>query len=369
MSGETGAAIYMVGGPSGAGKDTLLIGAQEALKAQGISNVSFVKRLITRAPEQCTDLELPCTAEEIDAKKASGALAFYWEAHGGTKYAIPLAALDGDLAEKKRCVLNVSRSIVDDCISKYGGESCEVYFLNITASQEELTKRLIGRGRETPEQVAERVATAKQKEPHGPHVIHVVNEASKAEGSQMVVAALTGTLKYSLWLVPKPPFADFVTEQTEHLAKEFGSKPFGPHCTLCPSFVGTQRHALEKAAAVAAAIGGPVNAKFGEVSVSYENPFKACVLELDAEGPLKTATNAARDVLFAADDERRSTPYAPHISLLYGKYDTGLEKAGEYVTYVLPTSTEVEMTELVVTMSFGKAWHCWSEVGRFKLGP
>ena len=104
------AAIYMVGGPSGAGKDTLLLAARAELQSRNETRVVFIKRTITRAPDKCTDIETPVTEAAMDAAQANGEHAFYWEAHD-TKYAILEKDLDAALAAGKRCVLNVSRSI------------------------------------------------------------------------------------------------------------------------------------------------------------------------------------------------------------------------------------------------------------------
>jgi hypothetical protein len=57
--------------------------------------------------------------------------------------------------------------------------------------------RLLGRGRESEVEVAKRVGRAKEGEPVGPHVIQVINEASRADGVEKVVAALHGKLRYS----------------------------------------------------------------------------------------------------------------------------------------------------------------------------
>ena len=140
------AAIYMVGGPSGAGKDTLLLAARAELrKRDDGGGVAFVKRQITRAAEKCTDLETPVTEAAMDAGQANGEHAFYWEAHD-TKYAIPRRDLDAALAAGKRAVLNVSRGVVADCVARYESSRCEVYFLNISASASVLTQRLLKRG-------------------------------------------------------------------------------------------------------------------------------------------------------------------------------------------------------------------------------
>ena len=75
-------------------------------------------------------------------------------------------------------MLNVSRTVVDDCLARYDNDDCEVYFLNVTASEETLTRRLTKRAREPPEEIQRRVERAKQGEPQGPHVIHICNEAT-----------------------------------------------------------------------------------------------------------------------------------------------------------------------------------------------
>ena len=82
-----GAAIYMTGGPSGAGKDTLLLGAREALSEStgGVNSshsVEFVKREITRDSSKCTDLEVSISVSEWEQRKAAGLYALAWEAHG-----------------------------------------------------------------------------------------------------------------------------------------------------------------------------------------------------------------------------------------------------------------------------------------------
>ena len=56
-------AIYMSMGPSGAGKDTLLLGARNVLVAAGDMSIDFVPRHVTRAAEKCTEIEVPVTYE------------------------------------------------------------------------------------------------------------------------------------------------------------------------------------------------------------------------------------------------------------------------------------------------------------------
>ncbi len=185
------AAIYLAMGPSGAGKDTLLLRARQSLAFTQDTTVAFVARDITRSAESVTDIERSVTAEEFDAASAAGSYALEWAAHG-TRYAIPAEALERGIELGQRLVLNVSRTVVDSVLHTYGpaGRGLEVYCLNITASVEALRARLLARGREPPEEVDSRIARAKALEPSGEHVLNIVNEGTIAEGVGGVLRAL-----------------------------------------------------------------------------------------------------------------------------------------------------------------------------------
>ena len=65
-------ALYLAMGPSGAGKDTLLLGARAALAAAGDASVQFITRHLTRAASDCTDIEHSVTHEEFEREQAQG---------------------------------------------------------------------------------------------------------------------------------------------------------------------------------------------------------------------------------------------------------------------------------------------------------
>ena len=65
-------ALYLAMGPSGAGKDTLLLGARAALAAAGDASVQFITRHLTRAASDCTDIEHSVTHEEFEYAQAQG---------------------------------------------------------------------------------------------------------------------------------------------------------------------------------------------------------------------------------------------------------------------------------------------------------
>ena len=105
-------AIYLSLGPSGAGKDTLLL-AGRALLA-GNSDVVFIQRHLTRNAASVTDLEISVTSDEFAAGLAANTYALHWEAHG-TQYGVPSAELSAALGQGRRCVLNVSRTQEEPC--------------------------------------------------------------------------------------------------------------------------------------------------------------------------------------------------------------------------------------------------------------
>jgi len=184
-------AIYMSMGPSGAGKDTLLLGARDALKKSGDLRVEFVPRRITRAAAEVTDLEDPVSVAQFDAAEAAGEHALSWVAHS-TKYAIPKAALDAALARGSRCVLNVSRTVIDEARSYGAARGAEVYALYITVPDNELRRRLLSRGREDAAAIDGRLARSRAILPTGSHVLTIPNEGTVAEGVELVRRALLG---------------------------------------------------------------------------------------------------------------------------------------------------------------------------------
>ena len=98
--------LFLVLGPSGAGKDTCLDGARELMA--GSKHTVFAKRWITRDPEKCADLEVPVTPEEMDLKSDMCELALFWEAHD-TMYAVG-NEIKPQLAQGLNVVVNVSRT-------------------------------------------------------------------------------------------------------------------------------------------------------------------------------------------------------------------------------------------------------------------
>ncbi len=174
--------LYLVVGPSGAGKDLCLDGASEALKDD--PNWVFPKRYITRAAEAGGEEHLPITEDDFRKRQAKGAFALSWHAHN-LDYAIP-RSINDDLALGQNVIVNVSRQVLEDARKTYPS----VIILLVTAPKEILRDRLIARGRETPEDIDERLSRSFQDMPHGPDVRLVINDGTKVDAVNRFLKAL-----------------------------------------------------------------------------------------------------------------------------------------------------------------------------------
>ncbi len=141
--------LVLVVGPSGAGKDTLIRLAREALA--GDCRYVFPRRLVTRPPsadEDNDEIEEAAFAEGC----AAGRFTLHWRAHG-LGYAIPAEA--GRLAEAGHVVVcNVSRRVVAQ--ARAAGPPVSV--VEITAPPEILMRRLAARSRAEDGDLAARLA-------------------------------------------------------------------------------------------------------------------------------------------------------------------------------------------------------------------
>ena len=367
-------ALYLSSGPSGAGKDTLLLGARTALAAEGDEEVRFLQRHITRPQDKCTDLEISVSEEEFQRLSKAGHFAFEWHAHN-THYGIGAEALQQGFQEGKRLVANVSRTIIDKAREDFGQDH-EVYCLLITADDDVLRQRLMARGRESEEEVGKRIARAKALEPKGDHVVTVKNMASVDKGVMLVKNALKGQLRYSLWLEPSlsDPVRGSIQRSITSLAEQHNTRPFGPHVTLCPTFITTQQEAIGLANSIAEAL--PSSLKAGFEGVGSEQKWNKCLyLHVDSTSSpgLAQASLTASKIIDAAlgtDAAKKAPAYHPHMSLLYSVLDQASLSAAlaEVETHTDVSASAFHATDLVLTMtSPGEDTHCWIEVCRIPL--
>lgn len=168
--------IFAVVGPSGAGKDALIAGALRARPG-----LRLVRRVITRHEAAGGESFEGVTAAEFAARKARGAFALDWQAHG-LSYGIPQdqVAGPGDM------VFNGSRAALPLARRVFPG----LRVILVTAPDAVLAARLAARGREDEAGIRARLARAGFALPKGISATVVVNDGTVEQGVAQLLATL-----------------------------------------------------------------------------------------------------------------------------------------------------------------------------------
>lgn len=175
--------FFLVVGPSGVGKDTLLDGARAAL--QGDARFLFARRTITRAADAGGEDHEAATPDEFARRKEAGAFLLTWGAHG-LEYGLPATLLSAQ-KQGRHVVANGSRAT----IAELAGLVPKLTVIEINASPAVIAARLRARGREDEAQVAARVARTVPPVPPGIALVRVLNDADVPTGIAKLVAALS----------------------------------------------------------------------------------------------------------------------------------------------------------------------------------
>jgi len=179
--------LVLVVGPSGAGKDTLLDRARLALGDD--DRFRFVRRVITRPAIAGGEDHEPVDTASFELRRAVGAYALWWDAHG-LRYGIP-SDIGLDLAAGRVVVASVSRGVIGEAARRFA-----VRVVEITAPPEVLARRLAARGRENAVQIAERL----QREmpiAAGCAVTTIMNDDTVEAGGARLIALLMECAKAS----------------------------------------------------------------------------------------------------------------------------------------------------------------------------
>lgn len=170
--------LFLVVGPSGAGKDSLIAAA-----ACARPDLFVPWRVVTRsgnAGGEEIDSVDPRRFEEMERE---GAFALSWRAHG-LAYGIP-AELDAVLSTGRDAIVNVSRRAVDVARARFA----PVRVIAITAEPGLLAERLAARGREDASEIEVRLARGGLALPEGPDVTLIRNDTSLAAAEAAMIAA------------------------------------------------------------------------------------------------------------------------------------------------------------------------------------
>ncbi|MGV8843747.1 MAG: phosphonate metabolism protein/1,5-bisphosphokinase (PRPP-forming) PhnN [Pseudomonas sp.] len=175
----SGRLIYLMG-PSGSGKDSLL----DALRAHwsacrppsGLDEadadaavtlqrpaqaMQIARRVVTRSAEAVGEDAIAVALDDFQRQEQAGAFALSWRANG-LAYGIP-RQIDDWLAAGQDVLVNGSRAYLGEARHRYPG----LLALLLTVDNAVLRARLLARGRETPEQIEQRLARNNQfQSPH-----------------------------------------------------------------------------------------------------------------------------------------------------------------------------------------------------------
>jgi len=171
--------IFVIVGPSGAGKDTLLAGA-----VASEPRLHWARRVITRPSSAGGEPFEGVDETEFAARLARGEFALHWQAHG-LHYGVPSVEL-APLAQGRDVVVNGSRAALAEAQVAFP----DLIVLHITAPLDVLADRLAARGRETRADIAARLARAAQSLPEGLPVLEVMNDATPETGITRLLQAL-----------------------------------------------------------------------------------------------------------------------------------------------------------------------------------
>lgn len=170
MSAEGGAGtLIVVVGPSGAGKDSVI---NYALDRLANARVERVRRVITRADDAGGEDHEEISVAGFEEQRALGAFAVSWSAHG-LHYGIPKET-KVRLAAGEILIANGSRS----ALPLFRATFWPMKVINIIASPEVLAKRLIARGRESEEEIFNRLSRRVPTLAHEPDVTTIDNSGS-----------------------------------------------------------------------------------------------------------------------------------------------------------------------------------------------
>lgn len=178
----TGRLIFLVG-PSGSGKDSLIDASRERLAAAG---VEVARRVITRSAEAKGEAAQGVTAEQFETLREQGAFAMCWWANG-LGYGIP-RQVDEWLAAGKAVLVNGSRAYLPEARQRYP----DMLAVLVEVRPEVLRQRLLARGRESVEEVEQRLARSARLQVLSDPSVHVLDNSTSLEAA---FAALFGLLR------------------------------------------------------------------------------------------------------------------------------------------------------------------------------
>jgi phosphonate metabolism protein PhnN/1,5-bisphosphokinase (PRPP-forming) len=177
---STGGTLFLVVGPSGVGKDTLIRASHPRLLPHGFV---FPRRWIT-APDDRGEDHIPVSCADFDEAVARGFLDMSWTAHG-LRYGIP-AAVRQDLESGLHVVANVSRSVLADARARFP----HLRVVHVTAPTHVVQLRLLERARECMAEIEARLQRSVAFAADNADTVAFSNDLPLAESAARFAAAI-----------------------------------------------------------------------------------------------------------------------------------------------------------------------------------
>ncbi len=174
--------LFVVVGPSGSGKDTLIAWLKDRLA--GDPSIVFVRRTVTRTSNAAHEAHDTMSSAAFDRAEQDGQFAITWRAHGHA-YGWPIA-IAGHLTSGGAAIANGSRRSVDAIRARFE----RVQFINLTVSEAELRRRLEDRGRSTDSAVDDRLAESLAFRIAGADVVDVDNSGPIQDAGKSTLAVM-----------------------------------------------------------------------------------------------------------------------------------------------------------------------------------
>ncbi|MCE1115768.1 MULTISPECIES: phosphonate metabolism protein/1,5-bisphosphokinase (PRPP-forming) PhnN [Pseudomonas] len=175
-----GRLIFLMG-PSGSGKDSLIDASRERLAEYG---VEVARRVITRSPEAKGESALGVTPERFEAMRAAGAFVLNWAANG-LCYGIS-AQVQECLAAGRSVLVNGSRGYLQEARRRYP----DLLAVGLTVLPDVLRQRLTARGRESAEEIEQRLARGTRLQAYDASVHVLDNSAALDEAVEALFDVL-----------------------------------------------------------------------------------------------------------------------------------------------------------------------------------
>ena len=175
--------LFLVVGPSGVGKDSLLDGARSRFSDD--RSVIFPTRHITRPANAGGEVHVPISEDTFHIHVRNGDFALHWGAHG-LYYGVP-KSIDDHLGCGCSVIVNVSRAILDKARMIYP----QLTIISITTQPAILAERLRARGRESEEDIQQRLKRTSEMTPIGDDVMDVDNSVALEVGINKFIDAIS----------------------------------------------------------------------------------------------------------------------------------------------------------------------------------